>query len=138
MTLLASWELAPPDGPRRSESMEVGVPADVDLLLRTLGTPPADDAYLDDRRHADPEASPVVKLAVRGEWAYLRWLDDDFDGVPAGDPRSPVAHGGFEPEYPAGSGVAIAVAAAVLKRWLATGRRADVVGWVALDDPTSA
>lgn len=134
MTLAASWEMAPPGGSRWSESMEVAATADVDVLLNRLGTPPADDAYLDDLRHADREESPVVKVAVRHEWVYLRWLDDDFDCVPVGDERSPVAHGGHEPEYFAGTGLPVAQAADALKQWLATGRRPDVVNWVDVDD----
>jgi hypothetical protein len=134
VTLVASWEMAPDDGSRWSESMEINTVADVDTLLTRLRTPPADDAYLDDPRHADRDDSPVVKLAVRQGWVYLRWLDDEFDGVPVGDALSPVAHGGHEPEYPAGSGISLERGAEVLALWLATGRRPGVVTWVELDD----
>jgi Immunity protein Imm1 len=134
MTLAASWEMAPVDGSRWSESMEINTATDVTTLLTRLSTPPSDDAYLDDLRHADRADSPVVKLAVRQGWVYLRWLDDEFDGVPAGDERSPVAHGGHEPEYRAGTGISLEQGAEVLTRWLVTGRRPDVVTWVDLDD----
>jgi hypothetical protein len=116
--------MAPPDGPRWSEQMEINVAADVDILLDRLGKPPADDAYLADLRHDDPDSSPVVKVAVRQDWVYLRWLDDDFDGAPVGDDSSPVAHGGYEPEYLAGTGLPTAVAAKALKQWLVTGHTA--------------
>ncbi|HEX5405233.1 MAG TPA: Imm1 family immunity protein [Pseudonocardiaceae bacterium] len=114
--------------------MAITVAEDVDVLLDRLGTPPADDAYLDDLRHADRDVSPVVKVAVRQNWVYLRWLDDEFDGAPIGDGKSPVAHGGYEPEYFAGTGLPPALAAAVLKQWLATGERPDVVSWIDVDD----
>jgi hypothetical protein len=114
--------------------MDVSTPGDVDVLLERLGTPPADDAYLEDTRYADPEESPVVKVAVRQDRVYLRWLDDDFDGCPLGDDASPTAHGGYEPEYAAGTGLPVSLAAAALKQWLATGRRPDVVTWIDLDD----
>jgi hypothetical protein len=126
--------MAPPDGSRWSESMELTTADHVDVLLERLGTPPADDAYLEDLRDGDDVESPVVKVAVRGDWVYLRWLDDDVDGAPAGDARSPVAHGGYEPEYLAGTGVPRVVAADALKQWLATGRRPDIVTWIDLDD----
>jgi Immunity protein Imm1 len=132
VSLTASWEMAPRDGARWAESMQVTGAGDVEALLERLGTPPADDAYLEDLRPG--VESPLVKVAVRGDWVYLRWLDDDVDGAPAGDARSPVAHGGYEPEYFAGTGLSRAVAADVLKQWLATGRRPDVVTWIDLDD----
>jgi hypothetical protein len=134
-SLAASWEMALPDGPRWSESMLVSKADDVDVLLERLGTPPADDAYLEDLLPGDGVESPEVKVAVRGNWVYLRWLVDDVDGAPAGDDRSPVAHGGYEPEYFAGTALSRTVAAKALKQWLATGRRPDVVTWIDLDDP---
>ena len=57
-----------------------------------------------------------------------------LDGAPVGDEKSPVAHGGYEPEYFAGTGLPLVLAAAVLKQWLATGERPDVVRWTDLDD----
>jgi hypothetical protein len=85
-------------------------------------------------RYQDREESPVVQVAVRGEWVYPRWFDDDFDCVPVGDRNSPVAHGGYEPEYFAGTGLPLARAADVVKQWLVNGRRPDAVAWIDADE----
>lgn len=134
MTLVASWELAPPDGARRSETMRITAAADVDVFLGRLAATAADDAYVVDARCADPEDSPVVTVAVRDRWVYLTWADGGFYGAPGGDERSPRAHGGHNPVYHAGTGVAVGLAALALTRWLATGRRPDVLTWVTDDD----
>ncbi len=127
--LSASWEVVPADQARRSETMRLVDINDIELLLDRLAEPLSDDAYLDESTMADSEESPIVTVAVHDQWVYLTWADDEFYGAPAGDARSPRAHGHHNPMYFSGTGISRKVAAQALAEWLATGRRPETVTW---------
>ena len=107
--------------------MEVHANADVDELLRLLAGPDTDDAIFLGRG----PVPPFMQVAVSGGFVYLTWTDSEFLGSPVGDPQSPATHGGYNPLYFAGTGLAPAAAADTINGWLiAPDQRPGSVRWV--------
>lgn len=143
MSFTAVWPTTDARGVEAADEMTVDAPEDVDALLRRLAEPGAGPAVIE---HQDrelitdtegllgaPGATRIpdhdVAAAVHQGYGYLTHADPDHDySTLAGDPDSP----GYRSEYvdyPAGAGVPVAVLAAALKEFLATGERPGNVTW---------
>jgi hypothetical protein len=119
--------------PERAEqrSLVVESRAGVEALVRTLADPTAYDACLDHGLRppdAHGQVDHNVTVAVRGGWGYLHYVDNQFQGWPKGDPRSPAVDEQYT-GFPAGTGLPLDRYTEVLVEFLDTATLPVSVEW---------